>query len=187
MEVKIIRSEELKELHISKDDDLHNVIQLFEKDQWSSLYRMFCFNNVKVPIGPITLQIELKVDIEQKLGEDECIPYAVLYIDGKKSFIITSFDVYIFDILESEMKKIYQDKTLSNNERQAMKVEARTKAFVYFGSRLLRSCCKSFIQENDIKNQMEWYDIELSEHIEREISSRNKYEIKVPLKDPILI
>ena len=85
------------------------------------------------------------------------------------------------------MKEIYQDKNLTDVEMQAMKIDARTKAFVYVGSRLLRRRCKAFIKDNDIEDQMEWYDIELSEHVEREISSRNKHEINVPLKDPVLV
>ncbi|MBR2969991.1 MAG: hypothetical protein IKC49_02940 [Clostridia bacterium] len=186
MEVIITKSKELEEFNIINDEYLHNIIQLFKKENWSTLYRMFCFNGINVPISPITLQIELKIDTNQKLGDDEFIIYAVLAIDGKKSFIISSFDVYIFDILEKEMREIYQDVNLSNIEKQAMKVDARTKAFVMVGSRLLRRCCKRVIQDKGTESQMEWYNFELNEHIEREMINQNKHDIKVPLADPVL-
>lgn len=157
MNIKITRSRKLEKLQPLHIED-HHVIEDFTNEEWELLYRRLRHFNGN------ELMIKLDVDTFNRLGEEEYIPYAVVYVDGKALYVITSFDVYSYNIL--------------------MKLEERTGAFLLDKSKILREMCREVVNNNG--EDVEWYDLELSEHIERELNYQLKNNINVPMIDPIV-
>lgn len=159
MDIKIVRSNKLNKLQHLHTEAYHVIENLTDKE-WQLLYRRLGHFNGN------ELMVKLDVDTFCRLGEEDYIPYAILSVDGQKPiYVITSFDVY--------------------NYKRLMATEERTSAFMLDKSKILRAFCQGILANNS--EDLFYYNIELDEHIERELNYQTKNKIEVPLSDPILV
>ena len=157
MNVKITRSKKFEKFQPLFDEDCY-IIDDFSNKDWELLYRRLGHFNGN------ELCINLDVDMKRRLGNEDSIPYALISADGKMLYIVTSFDVYNYNVM--------------------VKQNERTAAFMLYKSKILRNQCREIINYRGAS--VECYDIELSEHIERELHYQRINEIDVPAVDPIM-
>lgn len=158
MNVIINKSKKYEKLYASYQDESW-IMAYFTKEDWQILFRRlgnFVGNN---------LYIYINVDTFRRLGEEDHIPYAKMYVDGGPAlYVITPFDVY-------------DHKTL-------IKLEERTGAYMAAKSETIRDFCRQILQS--MNKDTEIYDLLLYGHVDNEISYRYRNDIGVISSDDLI-
>ncbi len=147
--------------NIEANDEINELILKLSHSDWENLYRVLGHFEVSSE-----LNVTIATDKNNRLGEENEIAYATLSFGEQEQYVVTPFDVFVKPIL--------------------MKEQERTKAFSLEKSVRLRR----FIREDIIGCDgalRDTYDLELGEHIDREIEYQNKNDIAVPPVDAKLV